>query len=721
MKFGLKIIIPVACIMALLVVLVLGVVYARATREMQQDAVQRLQTADSVLRQFQTFRLEELNRITETYVFDPRFRAVVQLQEKGTMDFLLAEIMKEASFDVAAVFDADGRLFASARHMPELDEDWLNRFHQALVSTGSPDLTGMIFDAGAHAVEAVEQVIRVGGTVYGSLIVARHIDESTMFEYRALTGCDVMFSAGGQRLIRTLEVDLPDQTAGISAGNGPLRTDAVIDEQRYVMRQGMFDDRIQYTLLFSLEPSLAGLAETQTLLGLIGFFAVMIGVVCTWLILTRVTRPLVDLRAGAESIGKGDFSGAIPIQSRDELGQLARAFNEMAVSLAASRAALEETVTTLRDTRARLVQSEKLSAVGEFISGVAHELNNPLTVLVGYAQYLQESKLPASYRDDVQLIADAAERSHKIVQNLLSFARQKRPERKPVHLHDIIDDVIQFMHYELKTGNVEVIRQFGDDIPRVNADAQQLQQVVMNLVNNARQAIEDDRGEGTIDIITDTSGDTVRLTIRDNGPGIPEEMKSRIFDPFFTTKKEGRGTGLGLSVSFGIVKEHDGTIQMHSRVGEGTTFEIELPAVATADGDRHDRNDVKPSRAYRKGLRALVVDDEPAILKLIADMLKRSSIYADTATNGNDALRLAGDHDYDVVLCDWKMPGMSGQEFYRAISAVRACPFLFMTGDVLNDRMKSFMESEKTRIISKPFTIDEFHRALELEVGGGTG
>ena len=243
----------------------------------------------------------------------------------------------------------------------------------------------------------------------------------------------------------------------------------------------------------------------------------------------------------------------------------------------AKEQALETTLAQLRATQQQLIQSEKLAAVGTLISGVAHEINNPLGNILGRVQLLQRAAGDDESKRDLQTVRDECGRAIRIVRNLLAFTREHMPETTLVSLNDVIDQVLELRAYELKVSNIELKKNFGADLPQIHADPHQLQQVFLNLVINAEQAMTAAHGRGSLSITTKRVGDTLQVVVADDGPGIPDEFISQIFDPFFTTKEVGKGTGLGLSVCYGIVKEHGGELWVESEEGKGTTFTVELP------------------------------------------------------------------------------------------------------------------------------------------------
>jgi two-component system NtrC family sensor kinase len=237
-------------------------------------------------------------------------------------------------------------------------------------------------------------------------------------------------------------------------------------------------------------------------------------------------------------------------------------------------------ITDAATLQAKLMHAEKMAAVGQLVSGVAHEVNNPLTAILGFADLLMENDdLPESARKDLRVILQEAQRTKQIVQNLLSFARQMPPQRKPLELNSILRRTVQLRAYDFQSHGVEVAEDLEQGLPYVIGDSHQLQQVFLNIVNNAYDAVRDTGRPARIEIKTVNHGGFVEVLFRDNGQGITHP--DRIFDPFFTTKEVGKGTGLGLSICYGIVHEHGGEIVCHNNAGtEGATFIVRLPAAS---------------------------------------------------------------------------------------------------------------------------------------------
>jgi two-component system NtrC family sensor kinase len=373
---------------------------------------------------------------------------------------------------------------------------------------------------------------------------------------------------------------------------------------------------------------------------------------------------------------------------------------------------------TVKATQAQLIQSEKLSAVGQFVAGVAHELNNPLTAVVGFSELLQTMPSEGKNHAYLDRIAKSAMRCHKIVQSLLSFARQQTPERKLVQLHGVIEDVLEIMAYDLRTSGITVVKEFAPALPVITADPHQLQQVFVNILSNARQAIEPSQREGKMTIRTHVRDSMISVEFEDNGPGIRPENLARIFDPFFTTKPVGKGTGLGLSLCYGIIQEHGGNIRVRSEPGSGATFIIDLPVARELTGDviRRGGTNVPFSDAEAVvGRSILVIDDEPWILDLAVELLRGDGHRVQTVLGGQQALELLERDKFDVIVSDWKMPGLNGVRLYEHLLAsdpAAAKRVLFMTGDVVSDTFQDFLKLHSLICLSKPFAVGEFRAAV---------
>jgi two-component system NtrC family sensor kinase len=370
-------------------------------------------------------------------------------------------------------------------------------------------------------------------------------------------------------------------------------------------------------------------------------------------------------------------------------------------------------VTEERLMQERLLQSEKMVSVGQLVSGVAHELNNPLTGIMGFAQLLLGREQDERTRQDVETILSEADRASKIVQNLLSFARRKRTEKEPADLNALLQRVLELRSYDLRVKNIDVELDLDSKLPETMVDTNQVQQVFLNLIVNAEQAMLAAHERGTLTVTSRKQKDTVRLSLQDDGPGMSPETLRRIFDPFFTTKEVGEGTGLGLTISYGIIEDHGGRIWAESAPGKGTSFVIELPIVR-GEARRlpvEDQHDAHPVDARS----ILVVDDEQSIQRLLGSILQMDGHLVDTARNGREALDYIAQRRYDVIITDIKMPDMNGRDLYRALLDLDqdlARRTIFITGDTVSPETRDFLQQVRNPCLAKPFRVREVRETI---------
>jgi nitrogen fixation negative regulator NifL len=348
------------------------------------------------------------------------------------------------------------------------------------------------------------------------------------------------------------------------------------------------------------------------------------------------------------------------------------------------RKRIEEELTCQRDAR---IQSDKLADMGTLLAGVAHELNNPLTVVTGYSGILRQALGDGPLAARVDKIAIAAQRCVRIVRNFLALARHSPPERQQVRLNQVVREAVELLAYPLRVDDVDVHLDLADDLPALWADAHQLHQAIVNLITNAHHAMHGSESTRRLTIRTryEALGSRVRLDVADTGPGIPAQVLARIFEPFFTTKPVGQGTGLGLPLCQGIIEGHGGTIRVDSKPGHGATFLIELPVVPGPPGEAGDASG--SIRMLPPGRRILIVDDEPDVAGVLGDLLKADGEEIETVPDGRAALEKIQAGAYDLILCDVRMPRLDGPGLYRALeqSNPKLLPrFVFLTGDTLN-------------------------------------
>ena len=368
-----------------------------------------------------------------------------------------------------------------------------------------------------------------------------------------------------------------------------------------------------------------------------------------------------------------------------------------------------------RDLHHQLLQAEKLAALGQTISGVAHELNNPLATILSWAERLAESQADERTRRGLEVILKESERAARIVRNLLTFARKRQSTRMMVDVNEIVRETLALRAYEQRVHNITVTQSLASPMPRVFADGYQVKQVLLNLIINAEQAMLAAAGHGAITVRTwhNAERDAIVLEVKDDGPGISDEMQAKIFDPFFTTKEVGTGTGLGLSVAYAIVQEHGGRIWVSSQPQTGASFFVELPVAG--EELRTQKGEAAPlSVEAFTGLKALVIEDEPALGAAVAEALSDAGFTVDRASDGEEGLTRVTQGPYDLIVCDLKMPRIDGMQFYRAMAAATpalARRVIFVTGAVAGTDAERFLEETGCRWLAKPFRLGDLLRA----------
>ena len=376
------------------------------------------------------------------------------------------------------------------------------------------------------------------------------------------------------------------------------------------------------------------------------------------------------------------------------------------------RKAIEEELTRQREA---LHQTEKLSAMGSLLAGVAHELNNPLAVVVGHALLLQESSQDPKISNRAEKIGSAAERCSRIVKTFLAMARQQRSERVPVNVNEIIESTLDVTGYTLSTAGIEVDLDLEEGLPAVSADPDQLNQVLSNLIINAQHAMADQSNARHLRIASayDRLQGCILMSVTDSGPGISADIQSRVFEPFFTTKDVGAGTGVGLAVCHKVIELLGGRISVKSDPGKGATFTITLPV---ANADPTPAVTQIPAKPPARGFKVLVIDDEIEVARMLQDVLAAQEHVVTIACSGGKALDILAKQEFDVILSDVRMPNLDGPQLYRAIKDLS--PGLlgrvaFVTGDTFSPSARAFLTQTGRPHLQKPFTPSEVQQLIE--------
>jgi len=378
--------------------------------------------------------------------------------------------------------------------------------------------------------------------------------------------------------------------------------------------------------------------------------------------------------------------------------------------------ASEEAQHQLKVVKAQLVHSEKLSAIGELLAGVVHEISNPLAGILGYSELLLLKKpSPEKTHKYLKNIQQSAVICQKIVQKLLAFSRKQKPKREYVQVIDVVESTLELVQHEINKNAVQVVTQFADNMPGTIADSYQFQQVFLNIINNAVQAMKQQTRLGTLTIISEFDDKSIRISIDDSGPGIPGENLQKIFEPFFTTKPEGKGTGLGLSICNEIIREHGGNLYVSSEPGSGTRFLVEIPITAP---DKLSPTVAPPDKVDQMPgpKKILVIEEQETGYDLLDNMISALEHQVDVAHDASSAKLKLESGNYDVIISTMNMPEFSGQKLYEYLNQVKPellSKILFITGGVISKEVGRFLEKNSLPSLNKPFGLEEIQEAVQ--------
>jgi signal transduction histidine kinase/ActR/RegA family two-component response regulator len=399
-------------------------------------------------------------------------------------------------------------------------------------------------------------------------------------------------------------------------------------------------------------------------------------------------------------------------------------------------AKVQRQITELQAAREKLYRAEKLSSLGQMVAGLAHEVNNPLTGVLGFSELLRDRKdIDLSIRIDLDKIYREATRAKDIIQHLLAFSRQQRLTKSLYNINDILQSALTLREHDHRVNNISVETELDPRLPWTLVDATQIQEVFLNILLNGAQSMQEAHGRGTFLIRTRRVAgeelwpsndrgcavpERIHVVIANDGPAIPPESLPHLFEPFFTTRDVGEGTGLGLSVAYGFVQEHGGEIQAVCPPDGGVVFTVDLPVVAGAVCTEEES---VPAVVPLAGKRILVVEDEPVLLDLIREVLTGKGCRVDVARSGEAALDQLEENCYDLILSDVRMPGLGGAGLCRQMDARQprlVDRLIFITGDTVNPETRVFLKEGKYRFIEKPFHIVTLIQVMEEALGGGS-
>ncbi len=367
-------------------------------------------------------------------------------------------------------------------------------------------------------------------------------------------------------------------------------------------------------------------------------------------------------------------------------------------------------VTKRKTLEEQLMQSSKMAAIGTLVAGIAHELNNPLTIIMGYCyMLLNDPSLGNEFKERLKKVQEQSNRAKKIIYNLSVFGRSHKLEKRNVDLLELIEKTLELRNYDLERKDIEIIRNFEENLPFVYVDENQIQQVILNIINNAVDAILSFKDEGTIEINVTRDNDKINLIFSDDGAGIAPGHISKIFDPFYTTKEVGKGTGLGLSISYGIIKEHNGDISVKSECGKGTNFTITLPVSRLTEIEEKE-DVISELKGNSPSGSILVVDDEALIVDVIISSLKKHGYTVKGALDGKKAIELIKEMDFDVVISDYRMPNLSGEKLYSTLLEIKPSllkKLIYITGEIVDETNLAFIKENELPVLQKPFDINK--------------
>ncbi|MBI4655105.1 MAG: response regulator, partial [Elusimicrobia bacterium] len=373
-----------------------------------------------------------------------------------------------------------------------------------------------------------------------------------------------------------------------------------------------------------------------------------------------------------------------------------------------------------RKLQAQLIQAEKMSTAGRLISGVIHEINTPLSVIMGYSEMLKKNLsacLTPAQAEDVSAVYENARRCGEILRNMLFFVRESRKRKQTVSVPEIINSAVSLVQYRMKKSeNISITSTIEKYVPPIIADYHQIEQILINLLQNARDALSQKQGERKIRLGACRSANSIYITVSDNGPGIQEDVRARLFEPFFTTKEEGQGTGLGLWISRRMAREHGGDIKLENASVQGTVFTVELPILKI---DEEESAGAETFREPCPGKTILIVDDEPDMLAMMRRILESAGQKVETAQSSEEAVEKLKDAMHDLVICDVEMGSSKGFSVREAMMEMNhPAGFIFTTGNVLSHQLLEKLKESDVPFLPKPFTQAELFRVMEKALHG---
>ncbi len=723
-------------------------------RHTERRLAQTLARHGQTLMNLQRGSLDELLRISTLMTDSPTLRAAMETfasessPSSGVRDDLLATIQTEADKvavglgrDLLVVTDRSGRVLAAAgrsRAAHRVGEDLsaypiIRGVLEQDDPLGARNLAVLAFDGDYVRVGCAPIVL--SGFIIGTLTLGDRIDRGFASRLSRSFDCDVVIVAGDRLVASTL----PDSVSAAElgrlssmspvAGETPSVASLAGDDYVTAMLPLGSDGRGPGVNLYLLNSLKRNLGDSDRFLFWIvfacGSLAVLVAGVTAGFMSRSVLRPLESFVAFMRSVAtSGDH--ALRFESRVrcvEVETLNEAYNHLMESLLDHERRLMENARDELDRLARLKESEKLAALGRMLSGAAHEINNPLTGVIGNVDVLLRSdRLDPASRDRLEKVQREAHRVAALVRNLLKISHKDTGEKAVVDVNRILADAVDVRRHDFVRAEIKLELLPAATPIRVLGSELELHQVFLNVVNNAYDALKDGGRSGRLTIETSAAGQRAVIVFADNGPGM--KNPKQVFDHFYTTKPVGQGTGLGLSICYAVVEQHGGQIAAENVPGGGARFTIELPLALLRDEAKSKEGPVATRRISADtpfDASVLVVDDEPTLVELQRDILEALGAVVVGAASGSEAIEHLRRRSFDLIVTDMRMPGgISGEDLFRWVesnSPEAARRFVFVTGDNAGDGSRSFVDSVGARCVMKPFSMEEYVQTMRETIG----
>jgi signal transduction histidine kinase/CheY-like chemotaxis protein len=693
---------------------------------LQRESLEGMVKTSSLLADSPTLRAA-----LETYAGEDEREGGIAAELLATVQAEADKVAGAADRDLLVVTDREGRVLAASgrsAEKPRAGEDLsaapvIARVLDPVRAKGDA-ATLLTLSGTPYRVGCVPIVLR--GFLIGTLTVGDRLDASFVEGLGRTFDCDFALLSGGRLAGSTLPALGGPAGVPKRSGDGPVV--ARWGGEEYVVAAVPFGsdgrgNEVDLLLLNSLTRALGSsnrsLAEALVACGVL---AIAVGGIFAWRMSRTIVSPLdrfVALVAKVAATGERGERFPRPTGCV-EVDALSETFDDLQDSLAAHERRLRDTQREELERLDRLKESEKLAALGRMLSGAAHEINNPLTGVLGNVEMaLRAPSLPADVRDRLLRIEKDGRRVSALVKNLLKISHRDTGARGAVDLREVLRETVEVRRHDFATAGMTLALELSDGRSVVHGSELELEQVFLNIVNNAFDALQG-RPAAALRVTTARSAGRIVVTLEDNGPGLSQP--AQVFDPFFTTKPVGKGTGLGLSICHSIVQSHGGEIAADNVASGGARFVISFPA---HDGDvaaapEQDAARPKPD-ASPFSASVLVVDDEPSIVELQADLLASLGAAVESVATGAEAIERLRARAFDLIVSDLKMPGgVSGEDLFRWVAENRpdaAGRFLFVTGDTAGGSWRD-VEGAGARVLAKPFSIDEYLTAVRAAVEG---